>query len=346
MAGKKAVIISLILVALLFAGTFAANYHAGHISQNPPGTIGNTAGNLNNGGYYCESGDRVYFANWYDSGSLYSMNADETDIKKINNAEVQFINQAGNYLYYYQKDSQGASSLGFVIHMSGLYRCQTNGEKILCLDKADCNTVALIDNTLFYEKAVEGNDTRRLYKISTDKKNRQECTQFLVNPACASTGGLYYNGTVSDHSLYFYDADTGNSNLIFEYDMWFPTLCDNYIYFLDTRNNYQLCRYALSSGQMDVLTTDRVDAFNVYGSYIYYQKNDKEHPALMRMFIDGTNQEIVANGNYSDINITSQYVYFRAFGTTEPIYHTPTSGPVSVSNFEGARAAAMDEMNK
>lgn len=349
MIGKKGVIITLITIGLLFVGLLVGNYFLSQIPKNSPGTVGNSAGNLNNGGYFCEAEDgTVYFGNAYDYGSLYCMNVDETNIRKIGSAEVQYLNQAGKYLYYYQKDSQGASSLGFVVHMSGLYRCLKNGDKILCLDKSSCNTVALVDNTLFYEKAVKASTDlpRTLYQIDIDKKNALETLHAMVIPSCASNSGFYYNGTTEDHYLYYYNSITRSSNLIAEYNMWFPTLCDNYIYFMDLDNNYRLCRYSIASGQMDVLTTDRVDCFNVYGSYVYYQKNDKNDPALMRMFIDGSNVEVVATGNFSDINITSQYVYFHAFGANEPVYHTPTSGPVAVSNFDGARTAAMKEMSK
>lgn len=346
MTGKKTVIITLLCVLLLLAGLQVYNYFSERIEENPPGTVGNTAGNLNNNGLFCETQDLVYFSNAYDGGSLYSMKPDESDIKKLSNAEVSFLNFGGRHLYYYQKDSTGASGLGFVVHMSGLYRCEPDGDNVLCLDKSDCNTVVLLDNTVFYEKVVKGADTRRLYSIDTDKKNMQERTTFLLNPASAINGGIYYNGTVQDHYLYYMDAASGSSRLVYEYDMWFPTLCDNYIYFLDTENDYQLCRYSLAAGTAEVLTTDRVDCFNVYGSYIYYQKNDAKAPALMRMMIDGTNPELVAEGNYTDINITSQYVYFHAFGADTPVYRTPIGGAASVRTFENAKEAAYSNMDR
>lgn len=345
MSNAKKLVLIFGCVFLALVGMLALNYYSKRIAPNPAGTLGNTAGNLNNGGYFCETQDRVYFANAYDNATLYSMNPDETDIKKINTAQAAFINSGGDYLYYYQKDSSSASGLGSVVHMTGLYRCKLNGRAALCLDKSRCNTVVLMDNTLYYERVVKGADTRHLYGISIDKKNQMEYTTFLLNPASASNGGIYYNGTVNDHYLYYLDTETGSASLVYECDMWFPTLCDNYIYYLDTRNNYQLCRYSLASGEAQVLTTDRVDSFNVYGSYIYYQKNDAEQPALMRMYTDGTNPEEVASGNYSDINITSQYVYFHAYGADTPVFHTPTSGPVNVTRFDNARAAAIENMN-
>ena len=61
-------------------------------------TVGNTPGNLNNGGYFCESDGRVYFANAYDDYALYSMKADESDLKKINDGSFSCLNAGGGYL--------------------------------------------------------------------------------------------------------------------------------------------------------------------------------------------------------------------------------------------------------
>lgn len=65
------------------------------IPDNPPETVGNTAGNLNNSGYFCEYDGKVYFANAYDSNTLYSMDPSEQNIKKLGNASVKNILAGG-----------------------------------------------------------------------------------------------------------------------------------------------------------------------------------------------------------------------------------------------------------
>ena len=62
------VILALVLITLMVTLTLMQR-----VSMNPEGTIGNTAGNINNGGLYCEYDGRVYFANSFDGGSLFSM---------------------------------------------------------------------------------------------------------------------------------------------------------------------------------------------------------------------------------------------------------------------------------
>ena len=39
---------------VLFAALFAYSFISKRVPENPPGTMGNTAGNLNNGGLFCE----------------------------------------------------------------------------------------------------------------------------------------------------------------------------------------------------------------------------------------------------------------------------------------------------
>ena len=44
--------------------------------HNNDNAIGNTAGNLINGGLFCEYNDKIYFANPDDYNKLYVMNSD------------------------------------------------------------------------------------------------------------------------------------------------------------------------------------------------------------------------------------------------------------------------------
>ena len=309
------------------------------IEKNPTGTIGNTAGNLNNKGLFCEQNGIVYFANAYDNNSLYVMNTDETDIRKIADVQAQSINAAGNYLYYYQSDIAGDKDLGFVTHALGLYRIKTNGKDAFCLKRDPCGTVILIDNAIYYQHFDNHGEGMTLYRIDTDKKNDTQLLKEAANPACVQNGFIYYNGTNDDHYLYRYDTHAQTTTSIWEGNIWNPIVVGNYVYFMNVADNYSLCRKQMDSETVELLTTDRIDLFNIYGNYIYYQTNSKTEPALKRMCLDGSEQEVVASGIYQNINITSSYVYFNAFGTQTPIYKTPVNGPVNVTQFTAARDA-------
>ena len=88
MKDKKALFILIpFLLFVLIVGALAIV--GDRIPDNPPETVGNTAGNLNNSGYFCEYDGTVYFANAYDNNTLYSMDPSEQNIKKLGNASVK-----------------------------------------------------------------------------------------------------------------------------------------------------------------------------------------------------------------------------------------------------------------
>lgn len=77
---QKAILIPTIII-LILAASLVVSYLINRIPENDISVTGNTAGNLNNKGLFAESEGKVYFSNAYDNGCLYSMNADETDLK-------------------------------------------------------------------------------------------------------------------------------------------------------------------------------------------------------------------------------------------------------------------------
>ena len=302
------------------------------VSKNPPGTVGNTAGNLNNGGLFCEDEDIVYFSNPYDNGSLYSMKPDETDFKKLSDATVSSLNAAGNYLYYYQDYSAASDSFSSIFRINGVYRSKKNGKSAVCLKRIPSPSLALCDNTIFYQANASGKGTA-LWRIDIDKKNPAEVADYLINPSCIADGQIYFGGTQKDHSLYTLDPRDNSITSIYHGNVYNPIVHGGYVYYMDISSDYRLCRYSFSEDTVEVLTDDRLDFYNIAGDMIYYQKSSADEPALKRMLLDGSQNEIVALGVYEHINATSKYVYFNAYKESTPVYHTPLYGSVNVSIF-------------
>lgn len=340
----KVLIVIGILIIGLGVSLFLSN-RATQVPDNPVSTTGNTAGNLNNGGLFCEDEGIVYFSNTYDNGCLYSMNADETGLKKITTSTVSSINAAGNHLYYFMDSSSGGTGLGYIIRTFGIYRSEKNGENTTCLLKDGCITMQLVGNHLYYQR-YNNKDFTNVYKIKTDKSENVPVADFLFNPVAAHNGIIYYNGQEKDHYLYALDTATDESSVVYEGNLWYPAYHEGYIYFMDVSENYRLCRYHLTDNYVEVLTNDRVDTFNVGTSYIYYQKNDADTPGIWRMRLDGSSAEQVAEGIYRNIHLTSRYAYFQAYGDDMTIYHTPVEGSVNVSEFTPALAAAIEKAGK
>lgn len=326
---------ALILILLLTVLAFAKR-----ITMNPAGTVGNTAGNLNNGGFFCEYDGTVYFSNSYDGGSLYAMDPSEGNIRRLNTLQVRNILAGGDYLYYFQTGSASSSSgFGQIQGMKSFDRCNLKGKDITSLTKDVVVTGQLVDNYLYLLTST--NSGPSFYKLKIDNTDKTILADYSINPACAQNGIIYYNGTEKDHYLYALNTANDTASEVWAGNIWYPVLSGDYVYYMDVANDYRLCRYSLTQDQIQVLTNDRVDCFNVGNGFIYYQKNSTA-PQLICMRTDGTEPMVIAEGTYNHISMTSQCVYFQAFDDDTTIYHSYI-GSGSYGSFTAAQEAALTQ---
>lgn len=314
----KAILLLFVLIAI--AGVFAIlGYRGRQVTMNPNGTIGNIGGNINNGGLFCEYNDTVYFANPKDGYSLYSMTVDEKNVTKLTDSEVCNILAGGDYLYYFQKDSLD-DTLGNMRISHAFFRCELDGSHAQALTYDTVVYAQLVNNYLYMLTAQE--EGPLFYKLKIDKSDKVELASYTVNPASAQGGHIYYNGTGNDHYLYSLNTATDVPTELWQGNVWYPIVDGDYVYFLDVENDYRLCRYVLSGQIVEIMTEERVDCYNVGNGYIYYQCNSQTSPALKMMRTDGSGVSTVAEGNYTNINMTSKYVYFQDFNDTTSLYHS------------------------
>lgn len=331
------VLILLLAVVGIVVSLFFLNYYTTKTRWNDPFVSGNTTGNLNNGGLFCESGGMVYFSNPYDNGAVYSMKPDHTGLKRICDGAVGYINADSHYLYYVKDKSNVSGTLGFISEgVRGIFRRNLDGRKPKSIYGDRAGIIRLIGNYIYYQCYNPENGKYELYRIKIDGKEKERLSTEAVNPAGYQSGYLYFNGTDYNHNLNQMDIENGSKKLLYEGNFWLCTPDGDYIYYMDVKHNYALARINKNTGEKETLTTERMDTFNLYGDYIYYQVSDPEKPMLRRMKKDGTEITTVAEGVFKNINITSEYVYFTAFGEDVPIYKTPTNGQVEVTEFEEA----------
>lgn len=306
-------------VILVFLALMLVWVLTGRVKMNPEGTVGNTAGNLNNGGLFCEYNGTVYFSNPTDGGSLYAMNPDESQLRRLNSMQVRNLLAGGDYLYYFQLGSAGYDGPGSVTNTHSFNRCNLKGKNAVAITRDVVTCGQLVNNYLYLLTA--GKEHPVFYKIKIDKSDEVHLADYAVNPACAENGMIYYNGTQGDHFLYRLNTATDVEETVWNGNLWYPVLSGDFIYYMDVSSDYRLCRYSLSEQNVEVLTDERVECFNVGSGYIYYQTNSATAPQLKCMHTDGSNVLVVADGIYTNINMTSRYVYFQEFGVDASLYH-------------------------
>ena len=96
---KKQLFITIAIILILIA-VFCLIHFLNRTKMNSGYVNGNSAGNLYNGGLFCESNGTVFFSNPSDNHRLYSMNPDGSDMKKLSDDTVSYINADDHYVYY------------------------------------------------------------------------------------------------------------------------------------------------------------------------------------------------------------------------------------------------------
>lgn len=309
------ILLALVLCAGLAVGIIAMQ-NSKKTKLNDSYVNGNTAGNLYNAGLVCEYNGIVYFANPSDEYRLYSMNSDGTDLKKINDDVATFINADAHYLYYIRNNPRTTGAFSFLqTNSDSLCRINRDGKgDVLILEPEPSLYASLIGNYIYYLR-YDKEDATSLYKIKIDGTEQRQISHQPYFTCCTNGQYLLYNGLDGEHYIRQFDTTDYTETVLSTSNTWMPTVIGNTAYFIDVDNNYSLAREDLTDNSKVTLTTDRIDCYHVYGSYIYFQRNSRTEPALCRIRTDGSDYEVIMDGVYTDINADSTYIYFRDFNS-------------------------------
>lgn len=332
---KKAVkIIIPIVLVLAVAGYFFYRYQTNKTIFNDSYVNGNLGGNLYNDGLFCEHGNYIYFSNPNDGYKLYSMNKSGLEVKKLSNDIASYINADDNYVYYVRNNLGADGDYGFLrFNTNSLVRLKIKNKSVMVLDPDPSIYASLIGNYIYYIHYDEehGSTFNRVKIDGTERETLNKNPYFT----CSTNGQyLYYNGLENDHNIYQLDTSVGNSHILYEGNYWMPVVDNNQAFFMDCDNNYALCSLGLNDTEPYVLVDQRIETFNVYGNYIYFQTNDLNgNAALCRVNRNGSDMRVIRNGNHRNIHVTSENVYFREFGDDKTIYQMPVDGSGIISIF-------------
>lgn len=329
--------IIVVLSFVIIIGIAVFLYFANTITYNPDNASGNTAGNLYNGGFFCELNGIVYFANPDDGDKLYKMKPDGSELEKINDDKVSFINGYDKYLYYKRSDSVSTFKI-FKLNTNGLYRINISGRNVKEIHGGYVDMVTLAGNFLYYQRTND-NGKFEIAKTKIDKEEDKVVVEESYKIFCSYEGKLYYTEVKENHNLYVHDTLTDEKTLLIEGNIYLPDTDGRYVYYIDMNNNRALTRYDINTSETFLITNDQCINYNLSKNkdIIFYQAENSDGHFLGRVDTFGENRIILAQGDYSNISITSEYTYFyMILGTEKVLYRTKTYGNGSIEpyNFE------------
>ena len=322
------IIIIVSIAAVVILGTGIVISLSSGLKYNDDDAVGNTTGNLHNGGMVCESGGYVYIADPTNNNKLYKMKPDGSKAEVISGDNVSYINVYGNYIYYKRHNYKSGVNELFKGNLYGIYRIKTNGKQIEELHRGIVGSIALLGNTLYYQN-FDGN-MYSLYKVKIDGKNDKKISDTGYVPACVFDGKVYFAEINEHHNLMSLNPENDRISTFSEGNMYLPDIYDGYVYYIDADNNRALTKKSIATGEKTVISgEDRVINYNMCGDkdVIFYQAENGTEHKLMKTDLSGKFSQVVAEGDFTNISITSKYTYFvKIFDDDKTLYRTPTEG--------------------
>lgn len=333
---KKKGVILLIVFVLAIIGIGVFSQWKNRIIWNDENAIGNTSGNLLNGGLFCETDDKIYFSNPNDDGALYSMDLNLENFKKENDDKVASINATNNYIIYARRNHEKETVIGqfYVFNLVGLYRKNRNNNIIKPLYNKEIGVAALSGNYVYYQH-YDKKKGLEFYQVKIDGNEEKRITEEPINPATIINNELYYTGVTSDGNIHVMDLATGISNVIYEGNAYSCIVSGDYIYFIDLEHNYGITRINLDGTNPVLLVKESCSFYNISnsGKYLYYQIDNQKNNRICRMNLETKKSKVLKKGDFSNIHVTSDYVFFQEF-KTGTIYVLSSGDSTDIHVFE------------
>lgn len=325
---KKVMII--ISTVLVIAFVVVLRVLSGRFVQNEENAPGNTSGNLLNGGEFCEYDGKIYFSNYLDDGTLYVMEEDLSDAKKLKDDVVTDLNVCGNYIVYSRRNNRRNNNGNlFIFDNMGAYRINKNGNKLLQLFDDYTGMVHQYGNYVYYQH-YEEKELLTLYRVGLDGSEEKQLSQEAILPTAIIDDTLYYCGIESDHNIHAMKVSGGSEKTIFEGRCANCIECNGYLYFMDLENNNGISRVRTDGSDYEQLVPYMVSTFNIStdGSVLYYQTDGTqvEH-YLGSLTIKSGREKVLRSGDFNSIHVTKHYVFFKDFHT-ENYYYIDDAGNI------------------
>ena len=295
---------------------------------------GNTAGNLYNGGLFCEYNGVIYFSNPSDDGKLYSMDSNGKNLKKLTDDNATYINVDDNYIYYVRNNSGSNLNFNFVaFHRNALVRVDHNGKNLVLLDTEPCMYASLVGNYIYYIH-YDKLEASSLYKVRIDGEEQQQVMSEAVFTCNADGQFFYYNGMSNDGAIHRYDTVSDTSIIVYAGNSFQPIVQNGTdVYYIDGNSNCSIVHTNLNFDEPTYVTKDSVDSYNLHDNTIYYQRYKKNgESGLCMINNDGTGFQEIRKGDFCDIHVTTYYVFFRDYHSKE-IYYFSRSNPYQIERF-------------
>ena len=272
----------------------------------PANKTGNTPGNINNGGFAAIQGDTIYCLNSGDF-YIYSMKADGSDERKLNNNRSFCINVVGDTIYYINMDD------GFSI-----YGMNLDGGNRRKLGSDAAARVTVIDSMIYY---INDGDGSGIYSMRTDGSGRQKVSGDYSVHLNVAGDTIYYVSMNDGRGIYSMKTDGSGKKKLADGTAYHINVVGDRIYYIDGYfQNNRICSMKTDGSDVrQIYSGGDARNANVSGDRIYYY--DREDYGIHSIKLDGSDRRKIVSDDEvrldEEINVTGGWLYFTKGNDTE-----------------------------
>lgn len=240
-------------------------------------TVGNTSGNIRNGGKVALSDGWIYYGGY----KIYKCSGDFSEYTVVSDDGESGINVVGDWVYYccgsdfpnIKKDQQ-------------LYKVKTDGsqKKLISTDK--CLYTNVKDDYVYYCNI---KDDSSIYKIKTDGTRKEKLSTNSGSDLFAVDDWLYYINKSDSNKICRISTDGTAEETVIDSPSSIFNIYHNRIYYVCETDN-KLYSTSLDGSNQLTVSDDSCGELNVTDEWIYYA-NDSDEGKLYKIRHDGSGKE-------------------------------------------------------
>lgn len=337
---KKVFIFLFLTTTIVIAAAYF--YSKGHVYTNNENETGNTSGNLYNGGLFCQEGNTIYFSNDYDSGKLYSMDLTGGNIKKVLDQTAVYINTDPHYIYYINPESnlENKDNSPIRYNNGGVYRVSQNGKGIKGYTAFPSANLLLKGNFIYFQN-YDPDHGFNVVRYQTNGTKDRTLTLSSAIPTAILNNTFYYYSPKDNNQIMSLDLSSFTTHVKYEGTYQYPIIMDDYVYYINPANNNTLCRMKKDGTEPTILVNESCSTYNITnsGQYLYYQVNGSKKNKICRLNLETMQNKVLLEGDYCNIHVTDNYVYFNNKKHTK-IYEAIADGGNDVTELIPSKKAS------
>jgi uncharacterized protein YchJ len=245
------------------------------------------------------------------TSAVYKVKANGELKEKISDDQAQFLNLAGDYIYYSNLSDNNK-----------IYRISVDGKKKEKLAEDNSEFLNVVNGWIYYTNTSDG---FKIYKVKVDGTGRAPVANDTSSSLYLKVFGdwIYYSNSSTDggKALYKINIDgTGKASLSNEPSDLISIL-DNWIFYRNTSDK-MLYKMMLDGTKKTKLGSDPIYSYALSETDVYYSSRNK---GIYQMSLDGANSIKLSEDTAFNINLSSQFIYYMD-GEGETAYRMDRNG--------------------